>query len=412
MSQKNQGSRGGAVTALALATASYLVLQRSGPIVHQGEIDTVPALAACLLVLSGAAVISAFFRFVARIFDFLEAKTPKGNKGTSGILKSLREIIDDLIKEGDGPYWGALNGIPIFADFVSNAMTVGPAGAGKGQCQVLPNLLFIRESKIWVDFKGELLTCTKLPLEARGEKVHALNYGGLYTDILGPSASYNFLDPIIDNFETPGGLADVTSDLTGFTKQLSPNPVKAEGGGENKYFLEGERDLIAYVINQNILVKHRRANLGDVSYMMNDVQALLREAEWVCGRARLKMPGSDEVITSIMPIENLPWVKNHDKEDVENFIEYHRGTAAALCDLIEATDSRTFDSFITGARQALRPFNKTTRAHKVSQKSSFRVYECKEGENATNVAVIVDASRIEAQIACPRALFVLRHDRD
>ncbi|MEO0411737.1 MAG: type IV secretory system conjugative DNA transfer family protein [Pseudomonadota bacterium] len=358
----------------------------------QGDgIATLPAIAAGALTLCGAALVSDIFGLVGSGFDFLQAKTPSGNKGTSGWVKSLREIKTELIQSGGGPYWGAFKNIPVFSEFVSNAMCIAPAGAGKTSGAVLTNCLSIRDDKILTDFKGEISCSVKQELEDRGEVFHALNLGGLWEDALGPSACYNPLDLIADHLECPGGLCDIVDDLRGMSAQLVPDPVKTGGSGDNKHFTEGERDLIAYGKLQNAILHHRRANLGEVCHMMNDVDALLKEAQWVCGR--LVVNGQKQM----MPIENLPWIQKHDPQEVANFIEYHRGTAAALCDLIEATDSRTFNSFLTGTRQALRPFNKTTRTHKVLSKSTLRFSDCKTSEETNTISIIADDSRSEAQ---------------
>ena len=98
-----------------------------------------------------------------------------------------------------------------------------------------------------------------------------------------------------------------------------------------------------------------------------------------------------------MPIHESPWVSLHDAEDVENYITYYRGLAAGIADLLGTEDSRTADSFITGAQQALARFNITTRAHKKTKRSTFRFAEQKEGDQPTTVFIVADASRINAQ---------------
>ena len=98
-----------------------------------------------------------------------------------------------------------------------------------------------------------------------------------------------------------------------------------------------------------------------------------------------------------MPIQESPWVSLHDPGDVENYIAHYRGVAAGIADLLGTEDSRTADSFITGAQQALARFNITTRAHKKTRRSTFRFAEQKEGDHPTTVFIIADASRINAQ---------------
>lgn len=43
----------------------------------------------------------------------------------------------------------------------------------------------------------------------------------------------------------------------------------------------------------------------------------------------------------------------HDAEDVSHYIEYYRGLASGIADLLEVEDSRAAEAFLTGAQQAL-----------------------------------------------------------
>mgnify|MGYP003647536997 CR=1 FL=1 len=98
-----------------------------------------------------------------------------------------------------------------------------------------------------------------------------------------------------------------------------------------------------------------------------------------------------------MPIHESPWVDRHDPEDVANYIEYFGGVAKSVADLLSASDSRTADSFINGAQQALARFNITTRAHKKTRRSTFRFAEQKEGDRPTTVFIMLDPNKIQAQ---------------
>lgn len=99
-----------------------------------------------------------------------------------------------------------------------------------------------------------------------------------------------------------------------------------------------------------------------------------------------------------MPIHESPWVERQDPEDVANYIAYYGGLAASIADLLGTEESRTADSFITGAQQALARFNITTRAHKKTKRSTFRFSDQKEGDKPTTVFIVADASRINAQM--------------
>ena len=100
---------------------------------------------------------------------------------------------------------------------------------------------------------------------------------------------------------------------------------------------------------------------------------------------------------AMMPVHESPWVGNHDPEDVTNYTAYFRGIAASAADLLDASDSRTADSFMTGAQQAVARFNITTRAHKKTKRSTFRFAELKEGKRPTTVFFMLDPSKINAQ---------------
>jgi type IV secretion system protein VirD4 len=96
--------------------------------------------------------------------------------------------------------------------------------------------------------------------------------------------------------------------------------------------------------------------------------------------------------------------KNHSssiywcKSNLHTAFKWYRNKAGAIADLLLATDSKTAESFLTGARQALSAaFNSTSRAAKVLSRSTFRFGDMKEGDRPTTVALVIDASRIATQ---------------
>jgi type IV secretion system protein VirD4 len=228
------------------------------------------------------------------------------------------------------------------------------------------------------------------PLTERGEVFRILNIGGMHLDILGEGDFYNPLSVILaENFKRAGGLADVSSDAEEMSLQLYPEPTS---GGEDKFWRDGTRDFMGFSMQQSVLVNGDAATLGDVCQLLGDRERLLKEALWAAGR----LEGEDGTLPA-MPLESSPWVSRHAPQDVENYIAHYRTKAGSIADLLAATDSKTSDSFLTGARQALSPFNITTRAAKVMSKSTFRFGDMKEGENATTVSIIIDASRLATQ---------------
>lgn len=377
------------VPALVFGIPAWWVWQNSGPVLNGPEINPISALAAGLLLLAGLAALSDTLQFIGGFLDWLRTRRPTGLKGTAGFIKSLRELRHELIHNGWGPYWGTFKGREVISQYFSNALTLGPAGSGKGVGVVIQTILSIRDSKTIIDFKGELACMLARILRERGETVHILNLGNMWSDILGPSANYNFLSVIADNFFRPGGLLDVVEDCDEASHQLYPDPKS--GGGDNKYFDIGGRTKISFATQTCILLKGMDANAGDVSQMLNR-SSLLRQAQWAAGRLELK-DGS----VSEMPLEDLPWVGLHDPEDVANYFEYYRGLAGEVADLLATEDSKSAEAFLKTAQQGLAPFNIATRSHKVTKRSTFRFGDQKEGDKPTTVFVVVDSTKINAQ---------------
>lgn len=92
---------------------------------------------------------SAFIYFMAALFclqtvirllenlshyiDLLGSRKVSGQKGTSA-WATAKEFEDGLSKDKRGPFWGRFAGTSsrtLFFDFVSNAVSIGPAGSSK-----------------------------------------------------------------------------------------------------------------------------------------------------------------------------------------------------------------------------------------------------------------------------------------
>lgn len=376
---------------LFIGFVGWKALEHLGP-VHAGpEILPLPALAAAVVGVCAIKTSRELLLFAGNGLHWMRARRAIGLKGTAGWIIKRREITPELKKRGWGPYWGVFKGREIIADYASNALTLGPAGTGKGVGCVMPTILAIRHSKTVIDFKGELSAVLSDVLRTRGETVRIINLGDLWTEIIGASDAYNPLCLIVDDFWRPGGLQDVSDDLHEMAMQLYPEPAKSGHGGDNLFFRDGSRGLIAFAIVACVLVYGEGATLGHVAELLYDRESLLRDAQWVAGRLKT------ESGVAIMPIQDSPWVDRHDPLDVENFITYIRGIAGSVADLLDAEDSRTADSFITGAQQALARFNITTRAHKKTGRNSFRFADQKADGRPVTVFIVADASRIEAQ---------------
>lgn len=399
MSYRDREKRKAFLPALAVSIGAAVVLFNTGPIIRHGVMDPIPALAATVAVITGMTALSGFFLYVAKVADWLVARTPKGLHGSAGFIKSLKEIRHELIPQGSGPYWGTFKKIAVFADFVSNSMSIGPAGSGKGIGTVQPMIMALGEAgrdMIIPDFKGELLAVLGGALKAMGFEVRNINIGDVWSDILPPSDEFNFLHLVADNFWRPGGLLDISDDVEELNLQLSPAPNGDAGKGENKFWRYGEQSFIGFGALTLVMIEGYNANFGDVAQLLNDREKLIHYALWGAGRLVLEGDGPPEERLSAMPIEDSPWISKHDPDDVQNFIEYYRGFAGRIGDQLLADDQRTVDSFLTGAQQTLSRFNITTRAHKKTRRSTIRFSDHKEGKKKATF-IVVDASRINAQ---------------
>ena len=278
----NTGTR--LIPAALLAWGAWTVLDMTGPIVKGATIDPASAAAAVVLVAAGCALVADGLMLAANIIDRIKARTPTGLKGTSGWVKSLREINHDLLHDVWGPYFGTFKGKEIIVDYASNALTLGPAGAGKGIGELRPTTMAIRHSKTIIDFKGELACVLAEPLRKRGERVKILNLGDMWPERLGNSDQYNPLVVIADDFWRPGGTMDVSDDVHELCMQLYPEPPGADTDSEDGYWRDGARRFLDFGIQMCVLIKGYDATLGDVVQLLNDRTSLLQHALWASGR--------------------------------------------------------------------------------------------------------------------------------
>lgn len=390
MSASSVGHRARFVPALILGAASWYVLDASGPVLRGPHINPFSAIAAFLLLLCAVTVLAETLGAVVRLVNWIRARRPTGLKGTAGFVKSLREIRHDLVANEWGPYWGTFKGKEIISGYASNALSLGPSGTGKGIGVVQPTILSIRDSKTVICFKGENTAVLARPLRERGERVRIVNIGDMWPDILGPSDAYNPMTILAQNYLRPGGLLDVSEDCFEVALQLYPDPPN--GPGENKYFYDGSRAKINFALQTAILINGTQAGMSDVMLLLGRAE-LLRHAQWAAGRLKYE-DGS----TAEMPLHDQPWAELHDPEDVENYIVYYKAMAVEVADILEAEDSKSAEAFLKGAQEALRPFNPTTRAHKKINRSTFSFSDQKEGDAPTTVFLVVDASKINAQM--------------
>lgn len=376
----------------ALLTGLFVwgVIQ-TGPILVAGAVRPLPAILTVLAGVFGLQLAVEVLMRLARLMDWASAHSATGKAGTAKWARA-KHTRKECNRKREGPFWGrARDGRkrPLFIDYVSNAMTVAPAGSGKGIGTVVPMGLSIRQAKVIADFKGELACILKGFLEARGERVRILNPTGLWPEQLGESDCHNANDIITDALYRPGGLRDVPDYLRELTAQIYPEPAKTEG--DNTYWREGGRRLIADVDLIEVMVEAYDATFASVALLLEDRDALERNLRWVVG---VDLEGKP-LPEGPMPIEEAEWAQLHDPEDVAEFAKLARARAAGWLALMCTPDSRTFDSFISGAQQALAPFA-FGRLAPAMGRSTFSMNDLKEGEEPTSLFIVADSSRMEA----------------
>ncbi len=376
---------------LAVAGGLIWLSIHLGPPMVQGQLRPLPAL---VFFVAGIMLLRLAIRgleLLACLIDWQSSRTPTGKDGLAAWARK-NDYKAELREANGGPFWGLSLGrkpAPLFIDYVSNAMTVAPAGSGKGICTVVPNGMSIRASKAFADFKGELVCMLKQPLEARGEIVRILNPGGLWEETIGPSELYSPLDILADDLNRPGGLRDIPDDQREMNNQILPEPSERES--ENSYFREGSRRLMADAELMEVMVDEYDATFSSAALLIEDRQRLEDMARWMAG---VDLDGKPHP-GGPFPIEQTPWAAKHDVRDVAEFAQLVRARAHNLLALATADDSRTFDSFITGAQQALAPFA-FGRIAPCMGRSTFSMDELKQGDHPTNLFIVADASRMEA----------------
>ncbi len=384
---------------------AWFLLQKLGPLSFDPHINWSAAFAGGVLLICAINVSVVVLKAIAGLLDRTGAKIPRGNQGSAGWATSLREFGNDIKKRGWGPYWGTFaegwpnvgsRGKEVIAEYPSSACSFGTAGSGKGAGVLLPGALAIHGPKILTCFKG-VNTCALMePLTKRGEKFFAINLGNVFPEIIGKSAQYNPLDVIADDFERPGGLSDVTADCVELSLQLYPEPDQTQG--DSVFWHGGTIDFISMAVQQTVLVHGRGANLGLVNQLLMNRDGFLYEMLWAAGRLKGQAKEGEEApLLPPMPIEGCEWVKNHARSEVADFISYYRTKAGEIAELLADRDSKIAGSFLRGAVTAFRPYNITSRAHKVMSRSSFRFRDLRESDETINVSIVIDASRKEAQ---------------
>lgn len=379
---------------LTVLTAGFAWLAaQAWPPVVAGEVRLLPAFAGLVAAAGVLRLTSQMLTIAAAVIEGVSTWLPTGKAGTAR-WGGRRDIAPELSRRKQrkkGPFWGLAmdaQDTPLFIDYVSNAMTVAPAGSGKGVASVVPMGLSIRDSKVLCDLKGELVCILKKPLEARGERVRVLNPAGLFRERVGEGESFSPLDTIADDLHRPGGLLDVPGDLRELAAQLLPEPAGKES--DHTYFREGSRRAIAMACLLEAMVEAYDATLSSVALLIENREAFEHHLRWVAGVDLDGKPLSG----GPMPIAHTPWAHHHDPADLAEFTALIQAWATNWLALMSQADGKTFESFLSGAQQALAPFA-FGRLAPAMRRSTFRMADLKDGQQATSLFIVADSSRME-----------------
>ena len=369
---------------LALSLWGY---QQTAPVMAHGAVQWLPL--ACLLIAGALSFkLTAFaFKRLALFLEWLASHQETGADGTAH-WGTKKDIQSELEPNNSGPFWGRLADKSkqlLFIGFESVAMCVAPAGAGKGIFTVVPMGLSILASKVFVDFKGELICILKDALEKRGERIIKLNPSGLWSDIIGESDCYNPVDIITENFHRPNGLRDVFDDLREIADQLLPEP-EGNNGGE-RYWRDGSRGVcISFGLLIDILINGYHANLSSTAQLIENRSQFERDLRWIVG---IDLEGNP---APSMPIENSDWAHLHDPQDLAEFISVVRARANNILIQMTGEESKTFGSFLSGAQLVLSVFAFGRLAPTMSR-STFNMNDLK--DEVVSLFIIADSSRME-----------------
>ena len=230
----------------------------------------VPTLALILALSAPITITRALLSFAIRKTREAIANTPSTRHGSARWAK-LADFVG-LRKRRHAPFWGMMNGKPLFIEYEANALTVAPAGAGKTISVVVPQLLSIKGAMVVSDLKCELAPMTKRARERMGQPVYCLNPSGTNTDVLGEPDAYNPLSILYDDWmHSP---ADMVADAMGMAHQLHPEPATKT---DNSFFREGSRNLITFSMLSEVIDKGENATLSGCLRLLRDPDRL-REA--------------------------------------------------------------------------------------------------------------------------------------
>ena len=212
-----------------------------------------------------------------------------------------------------GYFLGVVNGnIPLFCDIESSGLVLSPAGGGKTTSFVIPALCHNALSMLVTDLK-----CTLAPMTAKirrkkfKHETIFVNPAGHHTDLLGPSARYNPLIILIEDWLNPKFHQFLISDAQAIAKQLCQDPANI---GENQYFRNGSRKYLVFAMVYLVMTR-QKPTLTDVLALLSDQSAILVALE--VGKVSSELSGD----LARLAIDLTTKVEEGDKRQTESFRE-------------------------------------------------------------------------------------------
>lgn len=400
MTGQGGARQGRIIPALVVGGLSFAAWREiGGPLIIGGNINPLPTLAACGMGLSGLTVATETLSFLADLCGYAKARIPTGRKGKAAFVKSLKEVRGSLIRHGWGLYWGTFEGTPIFADIETSAYVIGPSGSGKTTRWTIPNIMALKgHPKVIYCYKSDIVPQVAGPLRKRGERLRVVSISGLYEEEVGqPTDYYNPLVLVCETFFRKGGLEEITDLVRELCCIIDPDDA-GKDVNEASFWKSNNRRYLGLAILVICVIEGDRATLGLCLQTLNDKQALLDLALWAAGRLKVELDG--EARLEALPVHDSPWATLHDPEDVANFAEFLRGLGSGIADILGQDDGKLADSVLSGAREsAIRNFDITTRASKLTSRTTFRFSELKDDGPVTTAAFMLHPNKMASHAA-------------
>lgn len=247
-----------------------------------------------------------------------------------------------------GLWIGQFGKIPLRFENETHTLVLSPAGGGKTVYLVMPQLALVEMPMLVTDMKGELTAVTaRWRQERMGHRVRVLNPPPSWPH---PTDSYNPCDLVVEALLTQP--RDAMENAKGMAFQLLPEPQRSDG---NRHFRDGSRDIITFIIT-----------------------ALAVDAPHLCS-----LPMAHSIVANPDSFRGLA-DKFKDSQELNGVLADEATNYLAKFE----TRTREFESMITGAKQALGPFNAAGRIAELCRTSTFRFREMQTGDENGRLVTI------------------------